>query len=51
MRTFPAQITGQTIRYWSGNEMLATIDRYSGIMTNNAGNTYKCMAASGPAIP
>lgn len=41
MRTYPAEITDQTIRYWSGNELLGTIDRYSGVEYNRL-NSYKC---------
>ena len=48
-RTYPAEITDRTIRYWSGNIVLGTIDRYSGILSNEL-NSFDCHVVEGQKI-
>jgi hypothetical protein len=51
LQTYPAQITDQTIRYWAGNMLLGTIDRYSGILDAGSGFLHKCQVVEhGPMI-
>jgi len=50
MQTYPAEITDRTIRWWSGNRVLGTLDRYSGIYDAGAGFRHKCQVVTEPAI-